>query len=219
MPILKFPPLDQADENGLLAIGGDLSIDSLLLAYMHGIFPWPINDEYPLAWFSPDPRGLIELKDFHLPRSLKKFLKKCDYQITYNQAFKEVMLKCQELTNRTDQDGTWITEEILKAYHDLFLAGFAYSVECWSDGELIGGLYGVKINRYFSGESMFYRKENASKVVLYSLCQKLDELGVEFLDTQMVTPVVASLGGREMDRDEFIKRLQSAIARPLEKDF
>ncbi|EQC44465.1 leucyltransferase [Bacteriovorax sp. BSW11_IV] len=212
MPIVQFPPIDKADENGLLALGGDLAPESLLLAYSQGIFPWPLGDDYPMAWFSPDPRGVLLLKNFHIPRSLIKFMKKSHYKVTFNQDFLGVMRGCQELTNRKDQSDTWITEEIIEGYYNLFKEGYAYSVECYDNEELVGGLYGVCINSFFSGESMFFRKENASKVVLVKLFEKFQDMGVPMLDTQMVTSVVKAMGGEEIKRKDYIKLLQSALS-------
>lgn len=218
MPIADFPPIDKADENGLLALGGDLEVESLLLAYSKGIFPWPIGDDYPMAWFSPNPRGVLLTKNFHTPRSLKKFINKCSYTVTFNQNFLGVIRGCQELTNRGDQKETWITEEIVEGYYDLFKAGYAYSVECYENEELIGGLYGVRINSFFSGESMFYRKENASKFILVKLFEKFKEMNVPMLDTQMVTSVVRALGGEEIPRAEYIKVLNLALNQSLIQD-
>lgn len=218
MPIVDFPAIEKADENGLLALGGDLEVESLLLAYSKGIFPWPLGDDYPMAWFSPDPRGIVLTNNFHIPRSLAKFIKKCSYKVTFNNDFLAVIEGCQELTNRKDQHETWITDEIVEGYYNLFKKGHAYSVECYDDDELIGGLYGVRINSFFSGESMFYRKENASKVVLVKLFERFKELGVPMLDTQMVTSVVQTLGGEEIKRENYIKLLNKALSRPLSQD-
>lgn len=210
MAIIAFPPLEQADENGLLAFGGDLEVSSLRLAYSQGIFPWPIGKRYPLAWFSPDPRGILEQKSLHLSRSLKKILKKFPWRVTFNQQFSEVILNCAETPNRTaldGQHGTWITPQIIDAYINFFQAGYAFSVEVWLQEELVGGLYGVRIGKAVCGESMFHNHDNASKVALVALMHHLKNHDIEFLDTQMVTSVVASMGGREIPRDQFIQRL------------
>lgn len=210
MAILAFPPLEQADENGLLAFGGDLEASSLRLAYSQGIFPWPIGKRYPLAWFSPDPRGILQQSDLHLSRSLKKILKKLPWRITFNRQFSEVILNCAETPNRTPlegQHGTWITPQIIDAYIDFFHAGHAFSVEVWLHEELVGGLYGVRVGKAVCGESMFHNHDNASKVALVALMHHLNSHDIDFLDTQMVTSVVASMGGIEIPRVEFISRL------------
>lgn len=207
MPITRFPPVELADEHGLLALGGDLSPDSLLLAYRSGIFPWPINEEYPLAWFSPDPRGILSLSNLHIPRSLKKNLKKHNYQVSFNRAFEVVILNCQRI-KRKQQDSTWITDEVIQAYIEMHRQGYAYSCEIWQNEEIVGGLYGVCINQFSSGESMFHTKTDASKLALIATLRNLEENGVYWLDTQMITPVVASLGGTQIARSDFIKSLQ-----------
>jgi leucyl/phenylalanyl-tRNA--protein transferase len=208
-----FPSLNQADENGLLAVGGDLSIETLMDAYTHGIFPWPINEDYPLAWFSPDPRGILEYKNLHIPRSLLKVLKKGDYKITFNQEFDVVIHNCAMVKNRTGQQGTWITEDIINGYNQMFKKGLAYSVECWMQEKLAGGLYGVCLGNYVSGESMFYTEPNASKIALVTLMEHLNNVGITWLDTQMVTPIVKTLGGREIPRDQYIKKLNQSLSK------
>jgi leucyl/phenylalanyl-tRNA--protein transferase len=204
MAIIEFPPIEQADEHGLLAIGGDLEISSLLLAYTEGIFPWPINEEYPIAWFSPDPRGVLFFEDLYISRSTHKILKKNQFEIRFNTSFEQVIRACAESKNRKDQPGTWITDEIIHAYMDLHRAGYAYCVEAFKDDHLVGGIYGVCIGDFFSGESMFYLEDNASKVALIHLCHFLKEKGILWLDTQMVTPVVKALGGKEIPREQFL---------------
>lgn len=212
MPVTNFPPLELADEHGLLALGGDLQVSTLLLAYSRGIFPWPISNEYPLAWFSPDPRGVILKKDFHLPKSLKKFLKKNPYKLAFNRNFDTVIDSCAQVHREKEEGETWITSEIIASYKTLFRAGHAFSAEAYNqEDKLIGGLYGVHLGGYLSGESMFYLEDNASKFVLAGLLQHLFNHGVDWLDTQMVTPVVRSLGGREIPRKEFIELLKPAI--------
>ena len=219
MAILRFPPIDTAQEDGMLAIGGDLETPSLLMAYSQGIFPWPISEEYPLVWFSPDPRGVLYYNNFHVSKSFKKTLKRDDYKITFNQAFDEVMKECANHSNRKNQDSTWITNEMLDSFSKLHKQKNAYSVEVWSDKkELIGGLYGVIIGHYITGESMFYRQTDASKLALYYLMEHLNTKGISWIDTQMVTPVIENLGGIEISRDEFIKMLKTSIGQGEPQD-
>jgi leucyl/phenylalanyl-tRNA--protein transferase len=212
MAIVDFPPVDQADEYGLLALGGDLEISSLLLAYSRGVFPWPINEEYPLAWFSPNPRGILEYSNLYLSTSFKKYLRTNSHYVSFNKDFEAVIAGCSMSANRKDQVGTWITDDIINAYTRFFHSGHAYSVEVWNQNdELVGGLYGVSIGQYVSGESMFYLESNASKFALYSLMERLHENEIDWLDTQMVTPVVEAMGGIELERSNFINKLQKSI--------
>lgn len=212
MPITNFPPLHLADEYGLLAVGGDLEVASLLLAYKRGIFPWPINRDYPLAWFSPDPRGVLYVHKLHLSRSLKKLIRHCPYTFSYNQDFEGVIKSCQQVHKLRHQGETWITPEIVEGYINLHKAGHAYSVEVWNNNqELVGGLYGVTLGHFISGESMFYRAPNASKLALAHLLIDLKENEIPWIDTQMVTPVVASMGGEEIPRRNFVEELKAAL--------
>ena len=210
MAIIEFPPVEESDEHGLVALGGDLETESLLLAYSKGIFPWPINDEYPLAWFSPDPRGILAYDKLHLSKSFRKFLKKNPYEVKFNTNFEAVILNCAQV-KRTDQSSTWITQDIIDAYIRLNLEGYAYSIETYLDERLVGGVYGVCINRFYSGESMFHLEDNASKVALVSLLYMLKQRDIGWLDTQMVTPVVESLGGVEIPRETFLKILDVSL--------
>lgn len=203
---IVFPPVEEATEDGLVAIGGDLEVDTLVTAYRQGIFPWPVSVELPLAWFSPDPRGVIRTDEIHLPRSFEKFLKKNPYEVTFNTRMKEVILECARAP-RKDQPGTWITPDIIKGYEKLFNKGLSYSVEVWDGEELVGGLYGVSMGEFFSGESMFMKADNASKLALWELLRRLKDNGIAFLDTQMVTPVVESFGGKYVPRNEFLGML------------
>ena len=214
MAIADFPPVDTADEHGLLALGGDLEVESLLLAYSRGIFPWPISEEYPLAWFSPNPRGILAFEKLHISKSLKKFLKSNPYEVKFNTDFESVIMNCA-MVARSDNQGTWITQEIINSYIKLHKEGYAYSVETYLDGNLVGGVYGVCINRFYSGESMFHKADNASKVALIALLYSLNKQNIGWLDTQMVTPVVESLGGVEIPRDTYLKMLEVAIKRPV----
>lgn len=220
MAIYEFPPIESADEDGFLAIGGDLEISSLLLAYSQGIFPWPISDETPIAWFSPDPRGVLFYDQMKMTSSFTKFLKKTNYSFKFNLNFEEVIKRCASLKNRKDQAATWITDEIISAYTNLFHHGFAYSAETYENDILIGGLYGVCIGSFISGESMFFEKTNASKFALYSLMNYLKQKEINWLDTQMVTSVVEQFGGVSIKRRDYISLLnQSLNKKPKEKVF
>ncbi len=205
--ITSFPDLQFADENGLLAVGGDLEVPSLKLAYSQGIFPWPHDEGAPLTWYSPDPRGILEYQDLHISQSLKKVLRRQEFTVTFNQNFEEVIKTCAE-TPRPGQDGTWLTKAMQSAYIDLFYVGFAYSVEVWKDQKLAGGLYGVRFPHFASAESMFYKVSNASKVAIVHLMQKLHQEGLDWVDIQMVTPITKSLGGRNIRRGIFLELLK-----------
>ena len=211
--MIDFPPLEAATPEGLLALGGDLSVPSLLLAYRRGIFPWPLSPQAPLAWFSPDPRGVLTTHELHISRSLGKVLRQKKYHITTNQRFPEVIEQCRHSV-RKNQSDTWITGPMVQAYIDLHRHGHAYSVEATREGKLVGGLYGVTIGRYFSGESMFTTQTDASKVALVTLVEALHSQGVPFLDTQMVTPVTRALGAREIPRSQFVQQLQHLLSAP-----
>jgi leucyl/phenylalanyl-tRNA--protein transferase len=203
---IVFPPVETATEDGLVAIGGDLEVDTIITAYRQGIFPWPISLDFPLAWFSPDPRGILMIEDLHLSKSFAKFLKKNPYRVTFNQAFDEVITQCAR-TYRKNQPSTWITPDIIQGYVKLFEQELAYSVEVWENEELVAGLYGVCMGDFVSGESMFTKKDNASKYALYALLTRLKVKGILWLDTQMVTPVVEGFGGKYISRPEFLEML------------
>jgi len=215
MAILEFPPIDSADENGLIGIGGDLEPESLLLAYTNGIFPWPISKEYPLAWFSPDPRGILFYKNLHIAKSMRRFINKHKYQVKYNTNFEAVIRQCSGV-QRTHEKSTWITEDIISAYIDFHKLGYAYSVEVYDQDRLVGGLYGVKINQYACGESMFHLEDNTSKLALIDLMQRLERFNIHWLDTQMITPVVEQLGGIYIPRNDFLKLLNKSLGNILE---
>lgn len=205
--MITFPNPRQSTPEGLVAVGGQMESATLLAAYQAGIFPWP-QDGMPLLWFSPDPRGVIDFNDFHMPRSLEKFAKRMQgrWRFTQNTAFAEVMDECQKQA-RPGQGGTWIIPSMLPAYQALHEEGHALSVECWEDGELVGGIYGVDLGNYFSGESMFFKKPNASKLSLIHLIDILGRKGLKWMDVQMVTPVVQSLGGKYISREDFLRRI------------
>lgn len=204
---LEFPDPARADAEGLVAVGGDLSVDRLLAAYRSGIFPWSVH---PVTWWSPDPRGIIELDQLHISASLDRVLRRKTFEITMNRAFREVMRACAKPA--PNRPGTWITKEFITAYTRLHQRGFAHSVECWRQGELVGGIYGVAVGGLFAGESMFHRADNASKVALYHLVQHLRERKFSLFDIQMVTPATMPLGAKTISRAEYLKRLQKAVA-------
>lgn len=210
MTIIAFPSVEDADEDGFLCIGGDLEVESLLLAYSSGIFPWPIR-EGMLTWFAPPRRAVLFLSEFRVSRTLKKDLKNHPFEIRIDHAFAEVIKRCAESTNRGKQKGTWITRAMVKGYTALHKAGYAHSVESYLNGDLVGGLYGVQIGKMFAGESMFFREPNASKIALCALVDNLKAQGVEWIDCQVMNPLFESFGAREVARVEFMKMLRKAI--------
>jgi len=206
-PRLWFPDPRLADGEGLVAIGGDFSVQRLLVAYRSGIFPWT---DAPITWWSPDPRAVIELDGFHVPKSLAKLLRKGAFEITADRAFREVMAGCAKPAPGRGE--TWVTPTFIAAYTRLHELGHAHSLECWQGGRLVGGIYGVAIGGFFAGESMFHRVSNASKVALASLVGHLRERGFALFDIQMLTPVTRQLGGVEIPRAEYLNRLAEAVA-------
>lgn len=209
-----FPPLETAlhEPNGLLAAGGDLSPQRLLAAYRHGIFPW-YSPGQPILWWSPQPRMVLFPQELKVSHSLAKRLRRGDYQIRIDSAFRAVMEACA-VSPRPDQDGTWIVPELVEAYCQLHALGYAHSVETWIDGELAGGLYGVSIGRMFYGESMFHRVTDASKIAVAHLVQFMVQRGYGMIDCQMQTSHLASLGAREIPREEFAQRLTALVNSP-----
>jgi leucyl/phenylalanyl-tRNA--protein transferase len=206
-----FPPLSTALEqpNGLLAIGGDLSVERLLSAYQRGIFPW-FSPGDPILWWSPHPRMVMFPDELHISRSLQKRFKKTDYEIRCNSAFRQVMKACATVP-RDGQAGTWIVPEMIEAYCELHRMGYAHSVEVWQGEALVGGLYGVALGRVFFAESMFHLVTDASKIALIYLVRQLQVLGFGMMDCQMHTPHLASLGAREITRDAFSLKLAELI--------
>lgn len=213
MTILEFPPVHSADEQGLLAVGGDLDIDSLLLAYRSGVFPWPLNQEI-LTWFAPPERAVLFLEEFHIPRSLRKEMRRANYSFGFDKNFETVINSCAELKNRGSQSGTWITDAIVEAYIRLNRAGYCHSIECYHDDQLVGGLYGVSIGGMFAGESMFYRRPNASKLALAFAVEKFRAQGAQWIDCQVMTPHMQALGAQNVPRSEYMKLLRAALKRP-----
>lgn len=204
---LWFPPVAEAEEIGLLAVGGDLSPQRLLLAYTRGIFPW-YNPGEPILWWAPDPRCVLFPEQIHISKSLHKVLKRGDFQVTFNRDFVAVIESCRQI--RSEQ-GTWITREMCEAYVALHRLGFAHSVECWQQDRLVGGLYGVSIGRCFFGESMFSRVANASKVAMVTLCQQLPLQGVRLIDCQQTSDHLLSLGATEISRETFSQLLAQGL--------
>jgi leucyl/phenylalanyl-tRNA--protein transferase len=202
-----FPDPESADAEGLVAVGGDLGVERLLAAYRQGLFPWSAK---PVTWWSPDPRGILELDQLHVSASLAKTIRRKPYEITLDRAFQEVMLACA--SPAPGRECTWITEEFITAYTRLHQAGHAHSAECWSEGRLVGGIYGVAIGGLFAGESMFHRADNASKVALHHLVQHLRAQGFRLFDLQMVTSITRTLGATEISRREYLGRLAAAVA-------
>jgi len=212
---LVFPPPDYADPSGLLAVGGDLSSDRLLAAYRAGIFPW-YSDDQPILWWSPDPRLTLDLNDFKRSRSLAKTLRKGMFKVTLDRVFDDVIAACA-VVPRDGQKGTWITPEMQAAYIELHGLGYAHSVETWFEGQLVGGLYGVSLGKAFFGESMFHHKTDASKVALATLVDKLKGWGFRFIDSQMTTEHMLSLGAKEISRRIFLKQLQGSLRFPTKR--
>lgn len=206
-----FPSLEYAlsDPNGLIAIGGDLSVPRLLAAYKQGIFPWFSHGE-PILWWSPNPRMVLFLDELKISHSLAKTLRNTSFEVRYNTAFREVITACSN-TLRPGQLSTWITPEIIDAYCAMFDAGHAISAETWLNGQLVGGCYGIKLGNMFFGESMFHHVTDASKVAFVQLAQKLKAEGVEMIDCQMKTAHLASLGAREISRYAFAQQLLKLV--------
>lgn len=205
---IMFPKPELSEEDGLLAIGGDLKWERLLLAYCNGIFPWYSDDE-PILWWCPKPRFIIKPKEVKISKSMKRVFNKGEFKVTFNNDFEGVISKCKEL--RENKEGTWITEDMKQAYINLFNKGFASSVEVYKDDKLVGGLYGVNIGRCFFGESMFSTEANASKVALISICKRLEEEGYLFLDCQMHTNHLESMGGKFVAWNDFKMMLQEGV--------
>lgn len=206
---LRFPDPRRADAEGLVAVGGDLSEGRLVLGYRTGVFPWTVA---PITWWSPDPRGIFELGGFHASRSLKRVIRQQAFRVTVDQAFVEVMAGCA--APAPGRRSTWITPEFIEAYTALHRSGTAHSVECWREGQLVGGVYGVAVGGLFAGESMFHRASNASKVALFHLHEHLRQRDFALFDIQMVTPITAQLGAVAIPRAEYLRRLALAVDKP-----
>jgi leucyl/phenylalanyl-tRNA--protein transferase len=206
----RLPDPSQARDDGLVAVGGDLSVERLLEAYQSGLFPWSAN---PITWWSPDPRGVLQVGAVHVSRSLARTLRQAPYTVTFDQDFSAVIRACASAP-RGGATSTWISPQLIEAYEQLAQAGHAHSVECWQEGRLVGGVYGVSVGGFFAGESMFHRADDASKVALVYLDRHLARRGFTLLDCQMVTSVTRSLGATEIPRADYLDRLARAVGQP-----
>jgi leucyl/phenylalanyl-tRNA--protein transferase len=207
-----FPPPRLATPEGLLAVGGDLSEERLLLAYRMGVFPWYSEGE-PILWWSPDPRLVLYPREFHLPRSLSRTIRRERFEISMDRAFAEVIAECGRLRCERGE-GTWIVPEMIEAYCRLHGSGFAHSVEVWADGRLAGGLYGVSLGAGFFGESMFSRRPDASKAALAALVRHIQGIGLDWIDCQVTTGHLLRMGAREIPREQYLEELRQAMRAP-----
>lgn len=205
---LWFPQPSEALQDGLLAIGGDLSTERLLLAYKNGIFPW-FDNEIPL-WWHPNPRFILLPTDIKISKSMKQVLKQNKFQFSINQAFEEVIKNCKKIT-RKNQDGTWITDDVQRAYLKLHQQGFAHSAEAWHNNKLVGGLYGIRLGKVFFGESMFALQSNASKFAFINYVQTLMKEDVQLIDCQVYTEHLETLGAKMILREQFMQLLEHLI--------
>ena len=201
---LIFPPVDGA-EDGIVAVGGDLLPERLIIAYQSGIFPWYSNGD-PIIWWSPDPRFVLFPEKLHISRSMKRVINDNELEVTFNQAFEKVISECKQIP-RHGQQGTWITDEMELAYIRLHDMGIAESVEVWKGEELVGGMYGVRTGNVFSGESMFSKESNASKLALIRFIQKFQKEGGQLFDCQVHSKHMETMGAEEVSREEFLKYL------------
>lgn len=207
---IAFPPPEMADEDGLLAVGGDLRPERLLLAYSLGIFPW-YSEGLPILWHSPNPRMVLPVSKFRVPRSLRKVMRRGRYEVRFDSAFAEVIARCGEVP-RPGQTSTWITDDMTAAYIDLHELGYAHSVEAIEDGQVVGGLYGVSIGAAFFGESMFSLQPDASKVALVTLVEALSAWKFSVIDCQVYTEHLARFGAEMWPRDRFLAQLAEALS-------
>ena len=212
---IAFPPPHLASSEGLLAVGGDLSRERLLLAYRMGIFPW-FSDDEPILWWSPDPRLVLYPNEIKISKTLKKIMKKGLFKVTMDSAFVQVINQCAKIRIQNNQ-GTWILEDMIDAYCKLHESGFAHSVEAWYQGELAGGLYGVSLGNCFFGESMFTRISNASNVALVTLVEYLNKLSFDIIDCQLTTEHLLRFGAKEIPRVNFLKQLGESLKAPTKK--
>lgn len=204
---LYFPPSSETSSEGILAIGGDLTPERLLLAYQNGIFPW-FNDDEPILWWCPEERMVLFFEDLKISKSMRSIINQKKFNVTFNTAFKEVITNCKKAI-RKDQEGTWITDDMVNAYCKLNELGLAKSVEVWQNNELVGGLYGIDLGHVFCGESMFSKVSNASKVAFIHLAKQLEHANYHLLDCQVYNDHLASLGCVEIDREDFLSIIKS----------
>ena len=203
---LYFPPIEMASPEGIVAVGGDLSPERLLLAYKSGIFPW-FEDDEPILWWSPPERMVLFFEDLKISKSMRNIINQRKFKVTFNTSFRDVILNCKKIS-RKDQPGTWITDNMVEAYCKLNELGIAKSVEVWQDDELVGGLYGVDLGHVFCGESMFSKVSNASKMAFIALAKQLEMANYRLLDCQVYNDHLASLGCVEIDREDFLMVLK-----------
>lgn len=213
MSPVRFPDPRRSTPEGLVAVGGDLRAETLVAAYRQGIFPWP-TEGYPLVWFCPPRRAILEFDRLHIARSLARVRRRTAWRFGFDGAFDEVIERCA-IVPRAGEAGTWITAEMIRAYKRLHREGFAHSVEVWDGARLVGGLYGVDVGGAFAGESMFHLEANASKLALLHLVDSLRARGAEWIDIQMLTPHMEALGAHEITRDDFLTRLAATHRRGL----
>lgn len=211
---LVFPPLEMATPEGIVAYGGDLSVDRLLLAYRNGIFPW-YSDDTPILWWNPDPRFVLFPEQLKVSKSMRQLLRQKKFEIKYDLAFEQVLEACQKIP-RKDQDGTWITDEMQGAYITLHKLGIAHSAEAYLDGVLVGGLYGVQLGKVFFGESMFTHQSNASKAAFIQTIEQFKTIGIELVDCQVHTDHLESLGAAHIKRDVFMDKLNFLVNQKVE---
>ena len=211
-----FPPIEEAEDDGLLAVGGDLTKERLIYAYQRGIFPW-YEVGQPILWWSPDPRLVLFPNEIKISRSLRKVLRKGRFEIRFDTAFQDVIKSCADV-RIMQGDGTWIIPEMQQAYTELYHEGLAHSVESWLDGELVGGLYGISMGKCFFGESMFSTINDSSKVALVALAEFSKQVGIKLIDCQVTTPHLLSLGAREIKRELFLQMLKKHLEFPKIKN-
>ena len=213
MPSLFFPSPDDASPEGLVAVGGDLSPERLLDAYRHGIFPWPVEEDEPMLWWSPDPRAILPWENMNVSRRLQRTLRSGKFRVTCDQALPQVIQGCATGPGR--EGGTWLYDNMQTAYIQLHQLGHVHSVEAWLDDQLVGGPYGVAVGGLFAAESMFYRERDASKIALVHLVRHLQARGFQLLDVQQWTPHTGRLGVVEISRAEYLKRLEEVVDLPV----
>ena len=205
---LWFPDVEESTEEGIVAVGGDLSVERLILAYSKGIFPWYSSDRSPILWWSPDPRFVLFTENLIVSKSMRPYFNQNKFKVTWDQNFEDVIKNCQKI-DREDQPGTWITSKMLAAYIQLHKKGYAHSVEVWLENELVGGLYGISLGKVFFGESMFAKVSNASKFGFISLVKQLKQKGFLLIDCQQETKHLESLGAAAIKRKDFIEFLKN----------